>query len=207
MGDMNKKLIKLFLETPVFNDDSKAVSKDEAILNGADNSRLNAKTYGKKPIFSSTHKSLKHGKYILQIWEYVLPASPKKVNVVVFCLVDNSIAGYIRAEIVKTDEVVSKFPTIDISLVKDEYQGDGMGSSMYAALMTNYGGMKSDTTLTGESGKGSFDIWEKLGNKYNSYLYDEDKGKIKQVPNFTRKMMVNKGRNAYIRFLVTVAPL
>lgn len=206
MGNMNKKLIKLFLETPVWNDDSKVVSKDDAILNGADNARLTAKTYGKNPVFSSTNNS-KYGKYVLQIWEYVLPAAPKKVNVVVFCLLENSIAGYIRAEIVKNEEEVSKFPTIDISLVKDQYQGGGMGSSMYDALMAKYGGLKSDTTLTGQEGKGSFDIWEKLGDSYNSYLYDEDKKKIKAVPKFTRRMMVNKGRNAYIRFLVTLAPL
>lgn len=201
-SNMSKKpkIVKAFKETPIWHDDSKTLSKDTGIHDGMNNARLTAKTYGKKPL-----KSVKKPNYDIELWEYVLPASPNRVNVLVFCLVNNKVVGYIRSEIdkrVDADEY-AKFPTIEISVVQDEYQGQGMGSSMYDMLMSQYGGFKSDTTLSGEEGHGSYDIWDKLGKKYHAYLYDEENRTVKEVPKFTRDMLSKKGRNSLLRFLVT----
>lgn len=195
---MTKKLNKMFRETPIWHDDSKELSKDDAIHAGIDNARTNAKYYGKKPLFAK-----KNGDFAIEVWEYVLPASPKKKNVLVFCLMKNNyIAGYIRGEIVTSNQgITSRLPTVEISVVKDEFQGKGLGKSMYEALMSAYGGIISDKTLTGETGAGSFNIWERLGNKYHSYILY--KGQLTPVQGFHREDMEDNDDNADKRFVVS----
>jgi len=193
---MTSKLTKIFIETPIWNDDSKKLSKDDSIDNGIQNARMTAKTYGKKPVSVN-----KYGDFVIEIWEYRLPAVKNKTNVLVFCLNQNKTVGFIRAEKVDGDSLTSKFPVIELTVVKDEYQGKGIGKTMYKNLMDTYSGLISDTSLTGESGTGSYDIWERMGGTYNAYLYFGDK--LKRVPKFNRNMLKKNNKNAETRFVVS----
>lgn len=191
------KIVKVFKETPIWHDASKELSKDTGIHDGIDNARLTAKTYGKKPLMSK-----KAGDFTIQVWEYVLPASPQKKNILVFCITpDNKVAGYIRGEIFSKIHPSDKFPTVEISVVKDNFQGQGLGKSMYEALMSQFGGIISDTTLSGEEGHGSFNIWERLGNKYHAYILFNDK--LKEVPKFHREDLEDADDNSSKRFVVS----
>lgn len=87
--------------------------------------------------------------------------------------------------------------------VNDDYQGKGIAFTVYKHMLENhFKTLFSDNSLTGKNEKGSFDVWKKLGFKYNSYLYDSNTKEFKKVNGFT-KDMVNFD-NYDIRFVVSV---
>lgn len=75
--------------------------------------------------------------------------------------------------------------------VATEYQGKGIAYTVYTYMIDKYmHTLMSDETLTGETGKGSFDIWVKLGKKYPfKYIYNTSSRRYRQVQEFTRDMM------------------
>jgi predicted GNAT family acetyltransferase len=72
--------------------------------------------------------------------------------------------------------------------VADEHHGKGIATTVYMHMIENYfHTLYSDVTLTGEDGYGSFNIWNRLSQQYNAYIYD---GKnYTPVKEFTRDMM------------------
>jgi uncharacterized protein YeeX (DUF496 family) len=85
--------------------------------------------------------------------------------------------------------------------VKEKYQGIGIAFNVYVYMIENYmQTLYSDTSLTGEVGKGSFDIWVKLGKYFPfKYVYDEEGNMLEAVDGFTREMMGDEN----IRFVVS----
>jgi hypothetical protein len=72
------------------------------------------------------------------------------------------------------------------------HQGKGMAYIVYTHMIDKYmHTLMSDQTLTGEKdGKGSFDLWVKLGKKYPfKYVYNSSSRRYRQVQEFTRDMM------------------
>jgi hypothetical protein len=86
-----------------------------------------------------------------------------------------------------------------------EYQGRGIAINLYIYMIENYfGALYSDNYLTGETGKGSFDVWAKLGRYFpHKYLYSPENRKYKEIPEFTREMMGNPD----ILFVVSPKPI
>jgi len=82
-----------------------------------------------------------------------------------------------------------------------EAQGKGIAIKLYIYAIEEF--MKtlySDTSLTGETGKGSFDVWVKLGKYFNfKYVYNEEENMLEAVDEFTRDMMGSEN----IRFVVS----
>lgn len=75
--------------------------------------------------------------------------------------------------------------------VNINHQGKGIGLKVYTHMIDKYmHTLSSDNTLTGETGKGSFDLWVKLGKIYlYKYIYNENNNKLTPVDGFTRDMM------------------
>ena len=84
------------------------------------------------------------------------------------------------------------FWTTMTAMVAPEHQGNGLAFKAYTFMIDKYmHALASDETLTGETGKGSFDLWVKLGKTYPyKYLYkSSNPPRLKQVKEFTRDMM------------------
>jgi hypothetical protein len=64
---------------------------------------------------------------------------------------------------------------------------------MYAMMIDNIGGLVSDESLTGETGSGSFQMWQKLAKKYNPYFLKwsntHNRYNIMPVKEFNKEMM------------------
>jgi GNAT superfamily N-acetyltransferase len=78
--------------------------------------------------------------------------------------------------------------------VAPEHQGKGLAFKAYTHMIDKYMHvLSSDATLTGETGgKGSFDLWVKLGKTYPfKYIYNREPSsrKLTKVDGFTRDMM------------------
>jgi hypothetical protein len=86
-----------------------------------------------------------------------------------------------------------------------EYQGMGLAINLYIYMIEKYfQTLYSDSYLTGETGKGSFDVWVRLGKYFpHKYLYDRINKKYKEVDGFTRDMMGNPD----ISFVVSTKPV
>jgi len=82
-----------------------------------------------------------------------------------------------------------------------EAQGKGIAIKLYIYAIEEF--MKtlySDTSLTGETGKGSFDVWVKLGKYFQfKYVYNEEENMLEAVDEFTREMMGDENH----RFVVS----
>ena len=79
----------------------------------------------------------------------------------------------------------------NFAAIHRKYQGKGIGKRVYKKLLKMYGKITSSDTLTGETGYGSFNLYQSLSklNGIKSYLYDDKSKKYKEVPQFTRDMM------------------
>lgn len=86
--------------------------------------------------------------------------------------------------------------------VNSRYQGLGLAFATYVYMIENHmHTLYSDVTLTGEEGKGSFDVWVKLGKYFNyKYIYNIEEDMLEAVDGFTREMMGDEN----IRFVVSV---
>jgi hypothetical protein len=75
--------------------------------------------------------------------------------------------------------------------VAEEHQGKGIAITVYDYMIEKYfKTLYSDSSLTGEEGYGSFNIWNKLSRLINyAYLYDERSKTHTPVKEFTRDMM------------------
>jgi predicted DNA-binding protein YlxM (UPF0122 family) len=88
--------------------------------------------------------------------------------------------------------------------VSEDHQGKGIAWSIYNYMIEKYFKvLYSDTSLTGEDGYGSFNIWVRLSGKYNAYLYSIPNKSYTQVSRFTREMMGDSN----ILFVVSVDEL
>lgn len=98
------------------------------------------------------------------------------------------------------------FPVVSYSFTREESRGKGLGLQLYEWAINHFGGLVSDTSLTGSDGKGSTKIWEKLSRKYYAYLVSYDsKSKIfdhEDIEEITPKYM----GSPYERYMVTVKP-
>ena len=72
-----------------------------------------------------------------------------------------------------------------------KYHGRGIGKRIYKKLLKMYGKITSSDTLTGETGYGSFNLYQSLSKLkgIKSYLYDTKSKEYREVPQFTRDMM------------------
>jgi GNAT superfamily N-acetyltransferase len=195
--DYSKRIIKTFSETPIFQD----------VHLGLDRKNHKSEEYD-----AFYYDQAKKGRLIKksELPEFRIELYNRQDTTEVFAInkSDNSIAGMLSATI-----VIYKFfndselPSVESVYVYKEFQKKGVGMAMYDILISSYGGCLSDRVLTGDSAKGSFNIWERLAKKYNAYYVGKTlvKGEfhIYKVDSFIRDMMHSPND----RFLVTLKPL
>ena len=95
--------------------------------------------------------------------------------------------------------------TTESAAVSPEYQGYGIASFAYIHTIEEYmRTLYSDDSLTGQTGKGSFDLWVRLSKHFpNKYLYNDEESSLKAVDTFTRDMMGSE----HTRFVVSTEEL
>jgi hypothetical protein len=92
--------------------------------------------------------------------------------------------------------------TTESVAVSHDNQGKGIGFGVYKYMIQNvFKTLYSDYSLTGEVGKGSFDLWVKLGKVFpHKYIYNGEEDIAEEVDGFTRDMMGDDN----IRFVVSM---
>jgi hypothetical protein len=74
-------------------------------------------------------------------------------------------------------------------------------------MIDQVGGLVSDKSLTGEEGRGSFQMWQKLAKEYNPYFlrWNSNKNVYETIPvkEFSREMMTSSDEN----FMVSKKPV
>lgn len=63
-------------------------------------------------------------------------------------------------DLLKND--VSPYPIVKMIRINPDYQGKGYGKLVYEWVISTYGGVVSDSTLSKRGGKGSFHVWKSL---------------------------------------------
>jgi GNAT superfamily N-acetyltransferase len=170
----SRKFSDLMVEMPAWNDASKSLSDEigDATLKDV----LDTKTHGG----FSTVDQFEFGEYIC----WVMKRHREKA---ICCVV-----GHGNKHIGEFDWYLNPFGwTTESAVVHPEYQGRGIAFYVYKYVIENH--MKtlySDNHLTGEVGKGSFDVWAKLGRTFPyKYVYDSIEDIAEEVDGFTRDMM------------------
>ena len=99
-----------------------------------------------------------------------------------------------------------RYPYVLSVHIIPEARGMGIGSNFYNVAVEKYGGLVSDRTLSGAEGKGSFNIWQNLSKKYNPYLLITNQGKrqIKPVKQFDPNVVMGDDS---IRLVVSKKPI
>jgi len=193
---MRKRLVKLFTEAPIWNDQgttTKPQDYDWAETDRADREEQ-LKFYDKK------------GEMI--------------VDDIVYTLYEDDIGGetiYITARIKDSDKPLVgelsleknkkfKYPLVLSVHIIPEARGKKIGSNFYDIAINRYGGLISDRTLSGADGKGSFNIWQNLAKKYNPYLLTTKQGKsqITPVKQFDPNSVMD---NMDVRLMVSKKPI
>lgn len=91
-------------------------------------------------------------------------------------------------------------PVVNSVGVAPEHQKNGIGRKFYEVLLNKYHCLMSGGTLTGETGKGSYHIWESMEgvNKYITRREPDGKWTFTRVREFTKADM----NDPYSRFFV-----
>ncbi len=178
-GDVTESVTKrkfsdLMVEMPAWNDASKSLSDEIGDVSLKD--VLDAKTDGG----FMTVDQFEFGDYVC----WVMKRHREKA---ICCVV-----GHGNKHIGEFDWYLNPFGwTTESAVVHPEYQGRGIAFYVYKYVIENH--MKtlySDNHLTGEVGKGSFDVWAKLGRVFPyKYVYDSIEDIAEEVDGFTRDMM------------------
>jgi GNAT superfamily N-acetyltransferase len=170
----SRKFSDLMVEMPAWNDASKSLSDEigDATLQDV----LDAKTDSG----FMTVDQFEFGDYVC----WVMKRHREKA---ICCVV-----GHENKHIGEFDWYLNPFGwTTESAVVHPEYQGRGIAFYVYKYVIENH--MKtlySDNHLTGEVGKGSFDVWAKLGRVFPyKYVYDSIEDIAEEVDGFTRDMM------------------
>jgi hypothetical protein len=171
-------------ETPVWDDTNKDISKS-----------MGMRSISK--VFQIMNNSQLIKEFEFNGYKFLVFTNKAKGSLNIFILLDDIEIGEFSWYL--TDNM---WQTVSAS-VADKHQGKGLAYKAYTFAIDNYlNTLMSDYSLTGETGgKGSFDLWVKLGKTYQfKYLHDIRKPKnFQPVKEFTRDMMGDQN----IRFVVS----
>jgi hypothetical protein len=79
---------------------------------------------------------------------------------------NNDIVGHLQV----FGSKIFPYPVVESVWVDKNHGRQGLGFAAYDLCVQTFGGIVSDQRLTGKTGYGSFDIWQKLGLKYKPFL-------------------------------------
>lgn len=166
-------------EMPVFQDDNLDFGDE---LEGYEKDDIIGK---RKSAKKSLEEIFSFGEFEIYIWwqnknkSYYIDVFHEDDYVAEFIFYQNETAGWMQSE---TASVV------------EEWRGKGIAFKVYTYMIENYfKALMSGGELTGELSKGSFHLWQKLGNLYpHKYIYDDDYETLKRVEEFTKNQMGNE---------------
>jgi GNAT superfamily N-acetyltransferase len=177
---------QFFNESPIFDDTNKSMGErnSEDSLRDASNYRMAVELMN---LVGSTQR----GDYTIEVYK-------NKNKCEVFALDENKeVIGVLDCSLESHPSLkIKEIPKVQSVYVYDEYQGKGIGITMYVFVIDIFGAIMSGYSLTGEEGRGSFQLWTKLGISYPykyivSNIASKNDIKIKQVHDFTRENMTN----------------
>jgi GNAT superfamily N-acetyltransferase len=177
---------KALSETPEFSDKDKSLGDDEI---GKPSGAVLKQQYEVKTAV---------GIGLIQVYQYLFSKTSKNA------LLKLDTGEYI-AQLEYEDDISedSPFPVIEFVGVRPEYRGKGISKLMYEWIIKKYKGLISDSTLTGEEGYGSFQVWQSLAKTYkNIYMIDLNTTLVKPITAIDKSLMGKK----HERFMLTVYP-
>lgn len=164
---------KVFVETPVFDDDNKEIP-------GFSDAGMEIK----KGTFSRTEK------VNANIEADIYDVKARSYYNIKF-RINQDILGIMELEY-NTNPVVP-FPRILGIAIRNKYRGKGYSKTIYAWIINRFGGVISDETLTGEDGYGSFNIWQWISSHFKTYIWKSKETTVLPINGpITSKMMNNR---------------
>lgn len=164
---MRRDIKKLFIETPIYDDDNKERFDDTEIKM-------------KKGIFEHTERinqDLEVDFYDVKARGYHKLMIRKNQDLIELELDTNK---------------VKLFPKIIGLAVRVPHRSKGYSYIFYKWLINRFGGIISDKSLTGEKGHGSFQLWQKISKEYPTYIWKSKETTIIPIQGeITDKMMGN----------------
>lgn len=192
---MKDKIVKLFKEAPMWNDDRETTPPDRyETVPGAGwtpNERL------------EREKELQHYDKtgVIDAGNYVYTTYENEDTIFVVARVKNSKEPLV-GEIFLDKDSKYPFPVVQSVFNIEARRGKGIGEKFYDIIVNKFGGVISDKSLSGSTGKGSFQLWQKLANKYPAYMIATNKGKLTTQPvkQFDQNTVMGNGN---IRLMVS----
>ncbi len=187
--DYNKKIQRIFLEMPAFDDSQLSLGNQSPKDKDINDKRLfNVARLNKLVINKQLQNNLSIEMYENSVKEYfyvylVQTEQGKRHVAGLIDIIDNSYP----------------FPSVQSSYVDAPFQGKGYSKLLYRTAIGYLGGLVSDAKLTGEHVHGSFNIWASLGKEFYTYVVDEN-NEVSEVGNFDKSMMNSENT----RFMVTL---
>lgn len=170
---LNENQIKnLFVEMPIFHDRDKDTFPDFEIVR-------------KKGKFIKTEKVSQN------IEADIFQVTEKNYYKIMF-RINQTVIGMVELDTTITPVIL--FPMVIGIAVREQFRGQGHSKSFYSWMISYYGGIISDETLTGEDGHGSFQLWQWLSKTFPTYIWKSKETVIIPLENvvITNKMMNNR---------------
>jgi hypothetical protein len=182
---MKKKLIKLFTEAPIWNDDRETTSPSqyETVPGAGWTPEERAEREKELQHYDKT-ATIDGGDYIYSVYE-------NEDTIFVVARVKNSKEPLV-GEIFLDKDKKYPYPVVQSVFNIEAHRGKGIGNKFYSIIVDRFGGVISDRSLSGAEGKGSFQLWQKLAQQYPAYLLMSDKGKVtkQKVKEFDPKQVM-----------------
>lgn len=157
---MNKKIIKLFRESPVLDDTALNLSKKKA-KSGSNQQELANSRYSECQNSWRQFKDQELENENRIEWF----SNNGKIRGFIVNDAEDDVKGFFAAEGSQWWKYPS-FLKVIVVYVFDEHQGQGYGSAFYEGAINFAGGLISDSTLT----RASLGVWKKLAKKYPVYM-------------------------------------
>lgn len=179
-----RKFSDLMKEMPAWKDSNKSVMS--GVIKTA------KETPKAKQIASYESNGWKIIDTIVNDYEYYFIATDN-MNTIDVCVYDNEnlIAKFQFVRMYDTN--MSKHQ-VKNAIVSAKYRGRGISYAVYNRIINNHVNVLcSDSFLTGKVGRGSFDIWNKIGkSSLHKYFYDKVNKNFTKVDSFRREDMNNE---------------
>lgn len=190
---MKKKLIRLFIETPIWNDDRETSTPADYVWTLED--RI------------EKEKDLKHYKFHNKIekdnYSYSIYSNEDTIIIAAHLKDKNE---PLIGELVFDRSSKYPFPNVVSAHILKEFRGIGIATDVYEIALKRFGGIVSDTSLSGFNGKGSFNIWAKLSKDYIPYIASRQNKRTKlfRVKKFKREEVMGDPNT---RLVISLKPL
>jgi len=190
---MKNTIIKIFTETPIWNDDRETSTPADYEWEIEDR--------------KERESDLEHYKFLntQENGDYTYSTYINEDTVIVAVRLKGKNIPLI-GELVLDRSDKYPFPNVVSAHVLKPFRGKGIAKDIYKIIIDRFNGIVSDKSLSGADGKGSFNIWQNLAKTYIPYIASRSKMKtqLTKVNGFDPKEVMNDPNT---RLVISKKPL